>query len=117
MLVLLTVSPPNSFGIENNDEIEVRLMDRVPKVSPKLVLASLRLTTRKAAIAQNLLLRSKGFKERTMATVDGLGRQADITGEMPGFDDGMARIRELVRIMAESLVNGIMDARAGTGSA
>lgn len=26
MLVLLTVSPPNSFGIENNDEIEVRLM-------------------------------------------------------------------------------------------
>ena len=32
MLVLLTVSPPNSFGIENNDEIEVRLMDRVPKV-------------------------------------------------------------------------------------
>ena len=92
-------------------------MDRVPKVSPKLVLASLRLTTRKAAIAQNLLLRSKGFKERTMATVDGLGRQADITGEMPGFDDGMASIRELVRIMAESLVNGIMDARAGTGTA
>lgn len=26
MPVLLTVSPPNSFGIENNDEIEVRLM-------------------------------------------------------------------------------------------
>lgn len=52
-----------------------------------------------------------------MATVDGLGRQADITGEMLGFDDGMTSIRELVRIMAESLVNGIMDARAGTGSA
>lgn len=113
MSALLTVSPPNSFGIENNDEMKSASWI----VSPKLVLASLRLTTRKAAIAQNLLLRSKGFKERTMATVDGLGRQADITGEMPGFDDGMASIRELVRIMAESLINGIMDARAGTGSA
>ena len=32
--------------------------------------------------------------------------------EMPRFDDGMANIRELVRVMAESLVNEIMDVQA-----
>ena len=32
--------------------------------------------------------------------------------EMPRFDDGMVNIQELVRIMAESLVNEIMDAQA-----
>lgn len=32
--------------------------------------------------------------------------------EMPRFDDGMVNIRELVRVMAESLVNEIMDVRA-----
>ena len=32
--------------------------------------------------------------------------------EMPRFDDGMVNIRELVRVMAESLVNEIMDVQA-----
>lgn len=47
-----------------------------------------------------------------MATMDSLGQQAGITGEMPRFDDGTADIQELIRIMAESLVNGTMDAQA-----
>ncbi len=34
------------------------------------------------------------------------------TTEIPRFDDGMVNIQELVRIMAESLVNEIMDAQA-----
>lgn len=32
--------------------------------------------------------------------------------EMPRFDDGMVNIRELVRVMAEPLVNEIVDAQA-----
>lgn len=32
--------------------------------------------------------------------------------EMPRFDDGMVNIQELVRVMAESLVNEIMDVQA-----
>ena len=32
---------------------------------------------------------------------------------MPRFDDGMVNMAELIRVMAESLVNEIMDARAG----
>lgn len=32
--------------------------------------------------------------------------------EMPRFDDGMVNIRELIRTMAEALVNEIMDAQA-----
>lgn len=32
--------------------------------------------------------------------------------EMPRFDDGMVNIRELVRVMAESPVNEIMDVLA-----
>ena len=32
--------------------------------------------------------------------------------EVPRFDDGMANIQELIRIMAEALVNEIVDARA-----
>ncbi|MGI6217059.1 MAG: hypothetical protein ACOYIK_05555 [Coriobacteriales bacterium] len=32
--------------------------------------------------------------------------------EMPRFDDGMVDVRELIRCMAESLVNEIMDAQA-----
>lgn len=33
--------------------------------------------------------------------------------EMPRFDDGMADIQELIRIIDESMVNEIMDARMG----
>lgn len=32
--------------------------------------------------------------------------------DMPRFDDGMVNLQELIRIMAESLVNEIMDAQA-----
>ena len=32
--------------------------------------------------------------------------------EIPRFDDGMVNIQELIRIMAEALVNEIMDAQA-----
>lgn len=32
--------------------------------------------------------------------------------EIPRFDDGMVNIRELIRLMAEALVNEIMDAQA-----
>lgn len=32
--------------------------------------------------------------------------------EMPRFDDGMVNIQELINIMAEALVNEIMDAQA-----
>ena len=31
---------------------------------------------------------------------------------MPRFDDGMVNMTELIRVMAESLVNEIMDAQA-----
>ena len=44
--------------------------------------------------------------------MDSLEQQAGATGEMPRFDDGMVNIQELIRIMAESLVNEIMDAQA-----
>ena len=39
----------------------------------------------------------------------------EITGgvaQMPRFDDGMANMAELIRVMAESSVNEIMDAQA-----
>ena len=32
--------------------------------------------------------------------------------EMPRFDDGMVNVTELIRVMAQSLVNEIMDAQA-----
>ena len=32
--------------------------------------------------------------------------------EIPRFDDGMVNIAELVRVLAESLVNEVMDAQA-----
>lgn len=44
--------------------------------------------------------------------MDSLVQQAPATNEMPRFDDGMINIQELIRIMAESLVNEIMDAQA-----
>jgi hypothetical protein len=36
--------------------------------------------------------------------------------EIPRFDDGMVNIRELIRLMAEALVNEIMDAQADDGN-
>ena len=42
----------------------------------------------------------------------GDGHMNSLDHEMPRFDDGMVNIRELVRVMAESLVNEIMDVQA-----
>ena len=41
-----------------------------------------------------------------------LGQNGQPAPEMPRFDDGMVNIGELIRTMAESLVNEIMDAQA-----
>ena len=41
--------------------------------------------------------------------MDSLEQRATINHDIPRFDDGIANIRELIRIMAESLVNEIMD--------
>lgn len=47
-----------------------------------------------------------------MAAMDSLEQRAPEYAEIPRFDDGMVSIQELIRIMAESLVNKIMDAQA-----
>ena len=44
--------------------------------------------------------------------MDSLEQHAATNHGMPRFDDGMINIQELIRIMAESLVNEIMDAQA-----
>ena len=44
--------------------------------------------------------------------MDSLDQRAPECAEIPRFDDGMVNIQELIRIMAESLVNEIMDAQA-----
>lgn len=41
-----------------------------------------------------------------------LEQQTTTSRDIPGFDDGMVSIRELIRIIAESLVNEIMDEQA-----
>lgn len=44
--------------------------------------------------------------------MDSLEQHAATSYDMPRFDDGMVNIQELIRIMAEALVNEIMDAQA-----
>lgn len=44
--------------------------------------------------------------------MDSLGHGTAERAEIPRFDDGMVNIQELIRIMAEALVNEIMDAQA-----
>ncbi len=44
--------------------------------------------------------------------MDSLKHASAASTEMPRSDDGMTNIQELIRIMAESLVNEIMDAQA-----
>ena len=44
--------------------------------------------------------------------MDNIHEIASDVAEMPRFDDGMVNLSELLRIMAESLVNEIVDARA-----
>lgn len=47
-----------------------------------------------------------------MAAMDSLKQQTTVGHDMPRFDDGMVNIQELIRIMAESIVNEVMDAQA-----
>lgn len=47
-----------------------------------------------------------------MAAMKSLEHESTALPEMPRFDDGMVDIRELIRVMAESLINEIMDAQA-----
>lgn len=42
--------------------------------------------------------------------MDSLEHGAAAAVQIPGFDDGMVDIRELLRLMAEALVNEVMDA-------
>lgn len=44
--------------------------------------------------------------------MDSLEQHAATNHDMSRFDDGVADIQEPVRIMAESLINEIMDAQA-----
>lgn len=44
--------------------------------------------------------------------MDGLEHGAAAAAQIPRFDDGMVNIQELLRVMAEALVNEIMDAQA-----
>lgn len=44
--------------------------------------------------------------------MDSLKQQTTIGHDMPRFGDGMVNIQELIRIMAESIVNEVMDAQA-----
>ena len=52
------------------------------------------------------------FEMKGMAAMDSLKQQTTIGNGMPRFDDGMVNIQELIRIMAESIVNEVMDAQA-----
>lgn len=47
-----------------------------------------------------------------MAAMDILEQTGAAVPEIPRFDDGMVNLQELIRIMSEALVNGIMDAQA-----
>lgn len=47
-----------------------------------------------------------------MAAMDTLHDDGAQLPEMPGFDDGMVDVRELVCTIAESVVNEVMDAQA-----
>ena len=44
--------------------------------------------------------------------MESVGHGLPTATEIPRFDDGMVNIQELIRIMAEALVNEIMDAQA-----
>ena len=44
--------------------------------------------------------------------MDSLEQQSAQRLDIPRFDDGMVNLSELIRVMAESLVNEIMDTQA-----
>lgn len=65
---------------------------------------------RETAIARNLEL-SK-FEMRGWPHMDSLVRHAAASHGMPRFDDGTVDVQEPIRVMAGSLANEAMDARA-----
>ena len=60
----------------------------------------------------NLELRHNGFLERTKTAMEGLAESVREQPAMPRFEDGSVNLRELMRRIAEDVVNGIMDAEA-----
>ncbi|KAB1651082.1 IS256 family transposase [Adlercreutzia muris] len=52
------------------------------------------------------------FGMKGMAAMDSLKQQTTVGHDMPRFGDGMVNIQEPIRIMAESIVNEVMDAQA-----
>ena len=47
-----------------------------------------------------------------MTAMESLEQMGAVVPEIPRFDDGMVNLQELIRLMAESLVNEIMGAQA-----
>jgi putative transposase len=47
-----------------------------------------------------------------MAAMESLEQMGLVVSEIPRFDDGMVNLQELIRLMAEALVNEVMDAQA-----
>ena len=52
------------------------------------------------------------FEERTKAAMDSLAESMPEQAMMPRFEDGSINLRELIRCLAEDVVNSIMDAEA-----
>ena len=53
-----------------------------------------------------------GFMRKAMTAMESLEQKGAVAPEIPRFDDGMVNLQELIRLMAEALVNEIMDAQA-----
>ena len=60
----------------------------------------------------NLELRHSGFLERTKTAMESLAESVREQPAMPRFEDGSVNLRELMRRIAEDVVNAIMDAEA-----
>ena len=60
----------------------------------------------------NLELRHNGFLERTKTAMESLAESMREQPAMPRFEDGLVNLRELMRRIAEDVVNAIMDAEA-----
>ena len=57
-------------------------------------------------------LRHNGFSERAKTAMESLAESMWEQPAMPRFEDGSVNLRELIRRLAEDVVNAIMDAEA-----
>lgn len=57
-------------------------------------------------------MRHNRFLERTKTAMEGLAESVREQPAMPRFEDGSVKLRELMRRLAEDVVNAIMDAEA-----